>query len=161
MAVHLNLFPVLRIDDDGDRPIVDQRDLHVRSELARLDRFAQVCGEFPLESIVKGDGDFGSGGPAVGRPVAFLCAGKKGELAHEKDFSLDLLDRSVHDSVVVVENSELNDLAAQPFDVLGCVGFFDSEQDRQAVLNGAGDLAVNGHGSIGNTLNDSAHSLKG
>src|SRR5438477_13004444 len=120
-------------------------------------RITQMFGNSLLASYVKLDCDFGSGGPAVGRPVAFLRTRKKFELTDDQDISLDLQDRSVHDPAVVVENSESNDLAAQPFDVLRGVCFLDGQQDRQAGLNRANNLAVDGHGSIGNTLDDSAH----
>src|SRR6266542_354513 len=151
------LFPVLRIDEEGHRAVINETYLHVGAEFTGPDGPAKVFGQLSQERLVKRHSDFRPGCPVVGRPIAFLRAGEQSELADEQDVPLNFLDRSVHDALLVVENSQANNLAAQPFDVLRRVGFLHGQQNEKPFLNRAADLAVDGDGSFGDTLNNRAH----
>ena len=67
-------FPGLGIHQDRHRSVVDQAHLHVRAELAGLDRLPQVLREASNELFVKRNGNFRSGGSGVGRPITLLRA---------------------------------------------------------------------------------------
>lgn len=151
------LFFEFCIDNYCDWAVVEKGDFHVGTEAACLDRFAKVGADLLNELFVKGDGDFGTGGFAVGGAVAFLCAGKECELADDKDISTNVLDGAVHNALVVAEDAEANDFSAEPFDVFVSIGFFDGYQDEQTVLDGSHGGSINGDVCLGYSLDDCSH----
>jgi hypothetical protein len=50
------------IHQDGHRPVIEQRDLHVGPKNTATDRFADFCFECIAELLVKRFGSFGCGG---------------------------------------------------------------------------------------------------
>lgn len=127
------------------------------AEFAGLNRLAEFLREAGEEFFVKRNGNLGPGRADVRRAITFLCTREQRELANEEDFSTRFLNRTVHDSVVVVENSQADNFAAQPFDVVSYIGFFNCEENEQTSLDGALDCLADGHFGFGNPLNDGAH----
>ena len=84
------LLPQFGIDDDRYGTVVSQSDKHLSAEFSDLDRLSELLLKLLNESFVQGNGDFRTGGAAVRRAVAFSSAGKKCELADEKDLALNI-----------------------------------------------------------------------
>jgi len=144
-AISGTLFAGFGIDDDGHGAIVDETDEHLSTEFSGLDRLAEILPKSFDKVLVERNREFGSSRTAVGRAIAFSCAGEKSELADEKNVALRFLDGAVHDPVLVIEDSKANDFSAEPFDVFGRIGFFDGEQNEQALLNRGFDCSSDLH----------------
>src|SRR5258706_7240367 len=69
-------LPVARIDEDRDRSVIDEADLHIGSELPALYRLAQICRGFAQKGLIERDRDLRPGGAAVGRAISFARAGE-------------------------------------------------------------------------------------
>ena len=95
-----------------------------------LNRLAQVFAQLAGESLEKRHGDFRPGRAAVGRTVSFLRAREQCELTDEQNIAAGFLQGAVHHPLVIAENSEANNLAAEPFNVFRRVGFLDSQQNE-------------------------------
>ena len=54
-----------------------------------------------------------------------------GELAYEEYIAIDVFHRDVRDLLFVVEDAQVHDLAAEPFDVFRGIGVFDTDQYRK------------------------------
>src|SRR5262249_238826 len=105
--------------------------------------FAEILLKSLEEFFVESNRELGTCRAAVRRAIAFSRARKEGELADEKDFALNILDGEIHDAGFIVEDAQSNDFAADPFDVVGCVGLFNGEKDEQTFLNSAFGCAGN------------------
>ena len=81
----------------------------------------------------------------------------QGKLAHHDDVSADVLYRTVHHAVLVVEDTHADDLAAEPFDVLGGVGVLDAQKDKQTGADRGGEHSVGRYTGTGDALDDSSH----
>ena len=127
------------------------------AELAGLNWLAQVEFEPVDKLLVKGDGNLRSGGAAVRGAIAFPGAGKQRELADQQDAALDVLHREVHNSGLVIEDAQPDDLPAQPLDVLRRIGFLDGEQHDQSPLDGTLDGAVDDDLGFRRPLDDGSH----
>lgn len=115
------------IDDDGDRAVIDEADDHLSTELAGLNRFAEILLQSLNKFFVKGNCEIRPGRAAVRRSIAFSRAGEKSELTDEKNFPLHVLDGTIHDTGFIVEDAQANDFPAEPFDIFRRVGLFDRE----------------------------------
>src|SRR5208282_5336477 len=69
-----SLFSILRVNNDGDRAVVEQGYFHVGAEFAGLNGTAQVFGQLAVELFVERDGDFGAGGPGEAGAISLLGA---------------------------------------------------------------------------------------
>lgn len=127
------------------------------AKFAGLDWLAEVLSEPRQELLVKRNGNFRPGRAGVRGAVPFFGAREQRELADDQDPSICFLNGTIHDSVLVIENPEPDDLSTQPFDVFARVRFFNGDEHEQPLLNGAFDAAVNGYVGFGNALNDGAH----
>jgi hypothetical protein len=152
-------FSDFGINDDRNRSVIDELDLHVGAELAGLDWLAQVRGELADELLVERDGYLGLGGTDIGGAIPLSRAGEQGELADNQQIALHILDRKIHQALGIVEDAQTDNLPTQPLNVLGSVRLFHSQQHQKSRANGSSDLAINRHGCFRNTLNHSAHSI--
>jgi hypothetical protein len=151
------LLAELRIDDDGDRSVVDQIHLHIGAEFSGLNGLPGIGGQ-PLDKrFVDGHGDLRAGRAAVRWAVSFARAGKERELTHEKDFARGFRDALVHNTGTIWKNSQADDLAAQPFDVVRNIGFFDGQEHEQALFDSHFSEAANGDAGMTDALDYGAH----
>jgi hypothetical protein len=81
-------------------------------------------------------------------------------LTDQQDLPSCLLNRPVHDSLVIIENAQARNLSAQPFDVFRRVGLFNTEQNNQPLRNGSLRRSVYRDAPLGDPLNDGAHQIK-
>ena len=117
------------VDADGHRTVVQQFHFHVGAELARTDFLAQTDAQFLAEVFVHRDGDVGFGRADVRGAVTLLGRGMQGELAYDQQAAVHFADGLVHDAVFIVENTEGDNLFAEPVGILLRVGFFDADQN--------------------------------
>lgn len=81
----------------------------------------------------------------------------EGELADDKHLTRYVEEGEVHFSIRIREDPHLGDFLAEPFDVGLVVGGFNTEEDEEALGDGGNGVAVNFHGSGGDTLEQGAH----
>jgi hypothetical protein len=61
--------------------------------------------------------------------------------------------------MVVVEDTQADQLSRKPFDVVGIVALFNGEQDEESMLDGGLRLSADGDGGRRDSLDDGAHGL--
>ena len=98
-------FAKFRVNDDGDRSVVDQVNGHIGAEPARLHGSAQVRRQLLEKRFVERNRDFGRCGTAVGGAISLFGAGKKRELTDDEDLTGDIGDRSIHHALIIIEDS--------------------------------------------------------
>ena len=130
------LFAGFGIEPDGDWAVVDEGDLHVCTEDAGGDGEVSGSGEGGAELVAERGGGFWSGGADEGRAVSFFDCGKEGELGDDEEATGDVGDGEVHEPGVVGEDAESGDFSGEPEDVFGAVGFFDADEEEEALADG-------------------------
>lgn len=75
-----NLLPVPGIHEDCHRAVIDQGNLHIRTEFPALHPASQQCGQLLLEPFVEGNGMVGLRGADEGGPVALFSGSVQREL---------------------------------------------------------------------------------
>jgi hypothetical protein len=78
-----------RVEDDRDRPVVDEFDLHPRAEQAGLDVDAEVAQRL-AEACVERRGLLGRGGACEARAVSLRRVRDQRELADDESFAARL-----------------------------------------------------------------------
>ena len=86
------------------------------------------------------------------RTVSFFGRGVEGELADHESGSCEILQGEIHLSFLVIKDAHLANLSDEPSDVLGAIGLFDSEEDKEALADGGDHLAFDGDGGLGDSL---------
>ena len=150
-------FPQLGIDDEGDRSVIDQIHLHIGAEFTGRHGIAQIQFQPLNKSFVERNGNGRRGGTGVGRPVALARAGEQRELADDQNITADLLNAAVHQALLIGKDSQPDDFAAQPLDVLSRVSFLDGQQYEQTMADLAFDGVLDGDGSAADSLNNGSH----
>ena len=151
---------VLCVHADGDRSVIDKRDLHVSSEDPGTDWFADSFGEGTAELLIKGDGCLMPGGADVGRAVALLGGCHQGELADDDDIPAGFQDAAVHHAVLVIENAKAGDLLHEIVDVFFRVLMADAKEDKKTLTDTGAHRPVNRDGSTADPLDDCTHGLE-
>lgn len=79
------LFPIFRINKNGNRPVIDQFHIHHGSKFAALHFSARHLGEMFQKQLIQRNGYFRAGGTDETRTVALLGHGVQGKLTdHQK-----------------------------------------------------------------------------
>lgn len=141
--------------------MVDEGDVHVGTELASGDGFAEEVAEGLAEGLVEGFGVCGGSGTEEGGSVAFFGGGVEGELGDDGGLAVDVEEGGVHFAVAVFEDAEAGDFSGKPVDVAGCVGLFDTEENEEAKFLIGDEVIVDGDGGLGDPLDDGSHELEG
>src|SRR5579862_4999057 len=90
------------LDDDGDRAVVDQLDVHPRAEDAGLDGDPERA-QRGAEVLVQWLGELGRRCAAEARPIPLLGIGEQGELADDEGLAAGVDERAVELAVRVPE----------------------------------------------------------
>lgn len=93
----------------------------------------KLSGEGFAEGVVKWFGMIRAGGFDEAGAVSFFSGGVEGELADDEGLSVAILEGEIHLSFVVIEDAHFPDFVDEPGDVIGAIGFFDTEKDEEAV----------------------------
>ena len=123
---------MLRVDADCDRSVVEQFALHVSAEFACADGAAETLFDLMDELLVERNGNVMACCADVAGSVALSSKCVQGELADDKDFSLDIEHRTVHDVVLIVEDAEAEYLAGNPLHIVGGIGCLEAYEDEEA-----------------------------
>lgn len=78
----------------------------------------------------------GSGGADEGWAVSFSDGGEEGELRDDEESAGDVGDGEVHEAVLIGEDAESGDFSGEPEDVFWAVGFFDTDEEEEALADG-------------------------
>ena len=123
---------MLRIDTDGDGTVIEQFALHVSAEFACANGAAETLLDLTDEFLVERNGNVMACCADVAGSVALSSKCMQGELADDKDFSLDIEYRTVHDVVLIVEDAETEYLAGDPLHIVGGIGCLKAYEDKEA-----------------------------
>ena len=81
----------------------------------------------------------------------------KGELTDDESFAGPVENREIHFAFAVIEHAHLTDFSNEPIDVFLTIGFLDSQQNEEAMVDSGYRFIVDGNGCFGDSLKDDAH----
>ncbi len=128
----LRLLLVLGVDADGDGTVVEELTLHVCTKLSSADRLAKAGFDLTDELLIKWYGNIVARGADVARTIALGREGVEGELADDEDLALDVEHRTVHDMILVIEDTEAEYLARYPLHILDGICGLKAYQDEES-----------------------------
>ena len=123
---------MLRVDADGDGTVVEQFALHVSAEFACANGAAETLFDLTDELLVERNGNVMACCSDVTRAVSLSSESVQGKLTDDKDFSLDVEHRTVHDVVLVVEDAEAEYFAGDPLHIVSGIGCLEAYEDKEA-----------------------------
>ncbi len=146
----------LSVDDDRDRAVVDELDLHPGAEdprshrdAERAERIAEALDErFRLLRRRRG---------GEARPEALARLGEERELADDERLATSVEEGAVEATACVREDPNPGDLGSEPLRGVGPVPGGDPEQDEEARAAGADHGAVDADCGPRNPLHDGSH----
>lgn len=151
------LFSVPGINYNCHGSLVDKGDVHHGPEAAPANRLAQSGRQGFTEIQVKWLRLFRSRSTDKGGAVTFSGAGMKSKLADHNYAPACIEEGAIHTAFPVIENPHVGDLGREPLDVCIIIGFFNSEEDEEAGVDGGSNFLLDGDRCPGNPLNDGAH----
>ena len=87
---HQQLFPhIFGVHPQGDRSVIEQVNLHIRAELAGLDRQAALAAARD-ECFIQRDGGLRTGSAREARAVALAAVTVERELRHDEQTAADI-----------------------------------------------------------------------
>ena len=132
----------MAVEQQRDRTVVDQRDVHVQAKGARGHGKAprtNALGEIPVKLF----GKIGRRGMGEARAAALAAITQERELADNEHFPTDVGEREVHLPSVVLEDAQARDFLSQVICVALRVVRRDAEQNEQSAGDGTDDSALN------------------
>lgn len=142
------LFLEAGIDDNGNRTVVDECNLHVGTEDSALYLSAHQGLYLFAEGLVERNGEVVACSMDIRRAVALARTGSKGKLAHGKHLSPTVYHAAVHHALVVVENAHRGSLGRKPFYIVKGIALGNAHKHHEAVPYLAVQLAAYGHRGI-------------
>src|SRR5437879_5425183 len=139
------------VEQDRDRAVVHQLDLHVLLEGAAANR-EPVHFERAGERLDSFAGDLRIGRRVPRRPAPSTRVSVEGELGHDQDLAAGVLDRAVHLPLLVLEDPKGRDLRREPCLLAVHVGPPDADQDEEAGADLRDDLVCATYGRAGDAL---------
>lgn len=147
---------VFAVDDDGDRALIGEGDVHVGAELAGGDFDAELAGFFDklVDHFCRGGGFHGADetGAASFSGVAVEC-----ELGDDEESSLNVEEGEVHLVVLVGEDAQVDGFFEDVLQIGGGIALPYSEQDEESCSDLADGLVVDHDRGMGDALKDGAH----
>jgi hypothetical protein len=144
----------LSLENDRYRPVVDERNVHHRSEGAGLHGGYASLAELPAEVVEEHLGFLRGSSLYEARALAFSGVSQQGELRDGEDLASGIPDVQIHFPFVVSEDAQARDLLGEPVGLGFTVspGYADEEQEAGTY---AGDLlAAHGDGGVLYALED-------
>ena len=143
------------VEQNGHRPVVDGRDLHIRAEDAGL-HVKAAAAAFGEHQLIERYGGLrpGSGGEAG---AAGLAVGIQGELADDQQRRAGVGGIDVHFACAVLKYAQAADFIGD-FSGLGLgVGRVHAEQDEKALADAPVNGSVDGDGGFRDAGYNSSH----
>ncbi len=151
---------LLRVEEDGDRAVVDEFDLHV---LLKASGFAGESGSADLvdEVFVEWASNVRGSRRIKRRTLAAANVPEESELGNGQNAAADIANAEVHLSAFIIKHSQAGDFFGEVRGVGFGVRRRHAEQDEKSAANLAGDcvfFSVN-HADLGaaNPLHDGTH----
>lgn len=151
------LLSIPRIDHNGDRSVVDEGDFHVGAEHTRANGSTEVYCQLSNKCFVVWNCNFWWSGADVGWAIPFFRTGEQSKLADDEDFAADILNREIHGARLIIEDPELDNLSAQPLDVLIGIACFDGKEHQESTRDDGMSPAGDCHRCFRHPLDDGAH----
>ena len=144
------------VDQDGDRAVVSQVDLHLGLENTGF--YPHTCTPEPVYKIgVEQVGLFGFGSVGIGRAPSSPDVSIKRELGNHEDSAVIVDEGEIHLSIVVRENTEIDDLVGQVIGVACRIVITYGEEDCEAGFDFADDPAIDLDPGFGDSLYYGSH----
>ena len=141
-----------RVEDEGDRAVVDALDAHVGAEAAALHVGAEAL-ELGADGVVERLAHRARRGGLPGGPAALARVAVQRELADDQHGRAD-----VAGALLVAQEAQVPDLAGRPRDLGRAVVVGDAEVDEESrAVELADDLAVDPHAGGQHPLDDGTH----
>ena len=134
MGIACDVVGELRLDEDRERAVVHQRDLHHRPELAGLDVQAPAT-QIRNDRVDEGLSLITGRGMSPRGPTPLACVPIQRELRDHENRRTH-----IHRGTLVVEDAQLGDLAGDHGDLVGAVATLDAQEDDEALARSAGAL---------------------
>ena len=146
------------VENDRDRTVVDERDLHPGSEHAGPNGHDELA-ERLAEALVQWLGDLGPRRlREVGaRSLLTRAVGEERELADDERLAADVDERPVEAAVLVGEDAQARDLGGEPRGRRLVVTHRDSDEHEQTRAAARDDVAVDGDRRLAHALDDDPH----
>ena len=141
------------LEHECDRTIIDQLDEHVGAEAPAGHRRTQVA-EGGRERLDQRFGDRGRRGRGPRRPPTATRVGVERELAHDERGAAGIAERSVHDSVRVVEDAQVPHLVGEPAGGALVVVVRDADEDTQSASDLPDHVVADAYVGAGDALNE-------
>src|SRR5512139_2215995 len=145
------------VKDEGHRPVVLERNEHLRPEHPGPHRHPGSGSDPGEEGLVEPAALLGRRGTGESRAPAGAAVPEKGELRDDEQGASGFDDGAVHLAVLVGENAQPGNLAGQPGHVAVPVAGGDPEQDEQTRADPGDLLPPDRHGGTADALEDGPH----
>src|SRR5439155_20451412 len=149
---------LLRVEEDGHRPVIHELDLHHGLEYAFAHLEAARAQDID-EGTIKRFGLVRRRRGDVAGPAPASCVSMERELGHDHDGAIRLFDRTVHHAGVVGEDPELCHLVREPRYVGLLVIASDTQQHEQPGPDRGDFHPVDGDRGARDPLNNRAHPM--
>src|SRR5262249_55067330 len=146
----------VRIQEDRDRAVVDQLDLHVGLEAAGFAAHSSRANLF-YEIFIELASLFGRRRGVERWPLALADVSVKGELRDRKNCATLIEDRAVHLAVFIFKDPQADDFLGKIVGSGSAVGGADTEQDEEPRANFTGGLPFDSDFSAGYALDYGSH----
>lgn len=151
--------PLRQVEQQRDRAVVDQLDLHRGAEAAALD-LAAARAETRDQELDQRPGARGRRGAGERRPAAALDRRQESELRDDQQAAAGGGEIEIHPPLAVVEQPQRRELLRRRLDLSLAVVGLDADQHQQAAADGGDPLALDLHRGAANTLQDEAHRIR-
>ena len=146
----------IKIQDQGDRTVIDERDVHPSTEHAGF--HADACVLQGTDKLVEnrfGHSRRRSPGEAGTSPTPRI--GEQCELGYGQYIAPDVEHGSVHLPVIVAEDPHFDEFLRHRSKILLIVARSDADQQQQSGADPANNAVIHGYGRGRDALNDDPH----
>ena len=158
-ARRARLLPILRIDDDCHRSVVQQFHFHICAKLSCKYLFAQVGLQRGDHFLIQGNGYIRFRGPDIGGAIAFFGSCVQGELAYQQNIAAGLFYGEVHYAGIVIKDPQIDHFSAEPVGIFCNVGVFNTDQHEQPFPDGCFQMTFDADSRMAYTLDNNPHFL--
>ena len=144
-------------DEEGNRTVIDERNLHVCLKDPLFDRNTEGSSMFAERKIEFLGLIWRCSVIKTGPPTALAIA-VEGELADDQQLALDIDDRPVHLPLIVSESSQMDTLLCEPFRSFQVIPLSNAKQNEPAGSDPSDYPIIDFDASFGHSLQQRPHS---
>jgi len=139
------LFLVLGIDEDGDRTVINQFNLHIGAKDTRGDGSAQTLLDGLDKLLIERHGNVAASSTDVGGAVALGGERMERELRDDADVTADVHHRAVHHASLVVEDAQCQQFVGHPINVFLRIGSLKAYEHKQPLSDSAAQFTFDSY----------------